>query len=67
MGSLERTLRRNKEKKELQKMRELYNKKPKQKCPKCNKNSLFYTNKDGETFCLRCDNVVKISRTHTNN
>lgn len=61
MGKLERKLRKNKEKKELLKIRELYNKKPKEKCPRCKKNSLFYTNKDGETFCLRCNNIIKIS------
>ena len=42
----------------LKELRKTYNKKPKQKCPKCGKKSLFYTNKDGETYCLRCDKIV---------
>ena len=53
-----RKIERNKEKLKLKELRKTYNKKPKQKCPKCGKKSLFYTNKDGETYCIRRDNSV---------
>ena len=56
--SVIRKLKRNKEKLKLKEIRETYNKKPKQKCPKCGKKSLFYTNKDGEIYCIRCDKIV---------
>lgn len=53
-----RKIERNKEKLKLKELRKTYNKKPKQKCPKCGKKNLFYTNKDGETYCIRCNKII---------
>ena len=51
MGSFERKLKKQQELKEQQNIKNLYGKKPKGKCPKCKKHSLF---------CIRCDNIVAI-------
>lgn len=48
-----------KERKKVEEIKELYHKKPKDKCPNCNKKSLFYTNKTGEMFCIRCNERIK--------
>lgn len=61
MGGFGRKLQRAKEKKELENIKKVYGKKPKEICPKCKKHSLFYTNKDGDMFCVRCDEIVKIN------
>lgn len=55
---LERQIKRNKEKKELKNIQKTYGKKPKNKCPRCGKRSLFYISKDGEVYCLRCENRI---------
>lgn len=57
--SLERQLKRNKEKEELKKIHKIYGKKPKELCPRCHKKSLFLINKDNEVFCVRCNEVVR--------
>ena len=59
MSSLERKFQRVKEKQELKNIRKNYRKKPKGVCPNCKKHSLFYTNENGETYCMRCDALVK--------
>nr|DAW34342.1 MAG TPA: TFIIB zinc-binding [Caudoviricetes sp.] len=61
MGGFGRKLQRAKEKAEQENIKKVYGKKPKGICPKCKKHSLFYTNKDGKMFCIRCDNVVGVS------
>lgn len=58
MGSLSRLIDRNKEKEELENIRKVYGKKPKYKCPKCHKKTLFMTNKEKEVFCIRCDRLI---------
>ncbi len=55
---LERQIKRNKEKEELKNIQKTYGKKPKDKCPRCGKRSLFYTCRDGEVYCLRCENRI---------
>lgn len=60
MGSLERKINRKREMDELLNIRNLYHKKPKSKCPKCKRKSLFITNNKGEIFCIRCDQLVNI-------
>ena len=60
MGSFGRKLKKQQELKEQQNIKNLYGKKPKGKCPKCKKHSLFFTNEKGQTFCIRCDNIVAI-------
>lgn len=55
-----RKLMREKEKKELDNIRKTYGKKPKIKCPKCNKKTLFFKNHNGEIYCIRCDKIVRI-------
>lgn len=55
-----RKLMREKEKKELDNIRKTYGKKPKIKCPKCNKKTLFFKNNNGEIYCIRCDKIVRI-------
>jgi ribosomal protein S27E len=50
----------NKEKQELENIKKIYGKKPKIKCPKCNKKTLFFKNDKGEIFCIRCDKIVRI-------
>lgn len=57
---LKRKLIKNEEKEELNNLRKMYGKKPKTKCPKCNKKTLFFKNKDGEVFCVRCDKIVRV-------
>lgn len=58
MAKLDRKIIVEKEKKELKNIQKTYGKKPKTKCPKCNKKSLFITNNKGEIFCIRCDKKV---------
>lgn len=57
---LKRKLIKDEEKEELNNLRKMYGKKPKIKCPKCNKKTLFFKNKDGEVFCIRCDKIVRV-------
>ena len=55
-------LKKFKKKKEKDKqinIKNTYGKKPKGICPKCRRKTLFMTNKDGEVYCIRCDNRVK--------
>lgn len=59
MSNFKRKLERTKEKKEIINLKNTYGKKIKEKCPKCKKKSLFMTNKNGETYCIRCDERVK--------
>ena len=56
-----RKIERNKEKQKQNDIKKTYGKKPKGICPRCGKHSLFMTNKDGEVFCIRCDQIVKIN------
>lgn len=58
--SLERKIRRNKEKEKLKEIQKTYGKKPKEKCPYCHNKSLFYTNEMGQVYCIRCDMLIKI-------
>lgn len=58
MTKLDRKIIVEKEKKKLKNIQKTYGKKPKIKCPKCNKKSLFITNNKGEIFCIRCDKKV---------
>lgn len=58
--NLARKIARTEEKKNLKNIHKVYNKKPKEVCPKCKKRSLFFTNEKNETFCVRCDKLVKI-------
>lgn len=55
MSNMLRKFKRNEIKKENENIKKTYGKKPKQICPKCKRKTLFYTNKKGETFCIRCD------------
>lgn len=57
---LDKMISHNKEKQELENIRKTYGKKPKIKCPKCNKKTLFFKNNKGEIFCIRCDKIVRI-------
>lgn len=57
---LDRMIKHNKEKQELENIRKIYGKKPKEKCPKCNKKTLFFKNNKGEIFCIRCDKIVRV-------
>lgn len=54
-----RKIKRNKEKRELEDIRNTYGKKPKGICPICKRHSLFMTNKNKEVFCIRCDNMIR--------
>lgn len=56
----DRMIKHNKEKQELDNIRKTYGKKPKEKCPKCNKKTLFFKNDKGEIFCIRCDKIVRV-------
>lgn len=56
---LVRKLKRNKEKAKLEEIRNTYGKKPKDKCPKCKKATLFMKTNNGEIYCIRCDERVK--------
>jgi hypothetical protein len=60
MGSLARKIERKREIDELLNIRNLYHKKPKNKCPKFKRKSLFLTNDKGDIFCIRCDQLVNI-------
>ena len=60
--NLKRKIEKENEKKEIENIRKVYGKKPKDKCPKCHKKSLFMTNEKKETFCIRCDKIVKIGK-----
>lgn len=57
---LKRKLKKELEKQELENIRKTYGKKPKEKCPKCGKKSLFFKNTKGEVYCIRCDKIVRI-------
>ena len=56
----DRMIKHNKEKQELENIRKTYGKKPKEKCPKCNKKTLFFKNDKCEIFCIRCDKIVRV-------
>lgn len=56
----DRMIKHNKEKQELDNIRKTYGKKPKEKCPKCNKKTLFFKNNKGEIYCIRCDKIVRV-------
>lgn len=53
---------RNKEKKEWERLRQVYGREPKEKCPKCHKKSLFMVNTENQIFCVRCDCMVGIKK-----
>lgn len=55
-----RQLARSKENEELEFLRKTYGKKPKERCPQCNRKSLFMLNDKGEIYCIRCNKIVKI-------
>lgn len=57
---VERKMQRQEEKQKLKNIHKTYGKKPKGKCPKCKRYSLFFTNEKGEIFCVRCDEMVGI-------
>lgn len=57
--NLLRKIKRQKEKDKQINIKKTYGKKPKGICPKCKKHSLFMTNNNNETFCIRCDKRVK--------
>lgn len=59
MSNFQRKIKREKEKEELNRIKELYKNKPKIKCPKCHKKTLFMKNDDGNLFCIRCEQQVK--------
>ena len=59
MSSFIRKLERVKEKHEQENIKKVYGKKPKGVCPNCKKQSMFFTNENGETYCMRCDALVK--------
>lgn len=59
MSNFIRTIKKNRIKKEENEFRSVYNKKPKEKCPKCKRKSLFYKNKDDELYCIRCNEKIK--------
>ena len=58
MSNLKRKIERNKEKDKLKEIKNTYVKKPKGKCPKCGKKSLFMSNSENEFYCIRCDKLV---------
>lgn len=62
MGSLARKFKRLKEKDKLQDIKTMYGKKPKQKCPKCHQKTLFFTNNEGNIYCVRCDKQIGIKK-----
>lgn len=57
-NSLDREVRRRREKEEIINIKKVYGKKPKEMCPKCHKKSIFYSNNKKEVFCIRCDKRV---------
>lgn len=59
--NINRKIKRNQEKNYLKVVKSTYGTKPKEKCPKCNKKSLFMKDKQGNLYCVRCNNIVKIS------
>lgn len=62
MGSLLRKFDRLKEKEKQRDIKIMYGKKPKLKCPKCHQKTLFFTNTDGEIYCIRCDKIVGLKK-----
>jgi len=58
--SLLRKITRSNELKKQQEVKEMFKKKPQTVCPSCHLKSVFYTNKDGEVYCVRCDKKVAI-------
>lgn len=62
MGSLARKFERLKEKDKIQEIKTMYGKKPKQKCPKCHQKTLFFTNNEGNIYCVRCDKQIGIKK-----
>lgn len=60
MSSFACKIERQREKDELVNIHTMYHKKPKNKCPKCKRKSLFMMNDKGEIFCIRCDQLVNI-------
>lgn len=59
MSNMLRKFKRKEEKDKQINIRNTYGKKPKEICPRCKRKTLFMTNKDGEVYCIRCDNRVK--------
>ena len=59
MSNMLRKFKRKEEKDKQINIRNTYGKKPKEICPKCKRKTLFMTNKNGEVYCIRCDNRVK--------
>ena len=59
MSNMLRKLKRKEEKDKQINIKNTYGKKPKEICPRCKRKTLFMTNKDGEVYCIRCDNRVK--------
>ena len=59
MSNMLRKFKRKEEKVKQINIRNTYGKKPKEICPRCKRKTLFMTNKDGEVYCIRCDNRVK--------
>ena len=59
MSNILRKFKRKEEKDKQINIRNTYGKKPKEICPRCKRKTLFMTNKDGEVYCIRCDNRVK--------
>ena len=59
MSNMLRKFKRKEEKDKQINIRNTYGKKPKEICPRCRRKTLFMTNKDGEVYCIRCDNRVK--------
>ena len=59
MSTMLRKFKRKEEKDKQINIRNTYGKKPKEICPKCKRKTLFMTNKNGEVYCIRCDNRVK--------
>lgn len=59
MSNIQRKIKREKEKLEIERIKDLYHNKPKEKCPKCHKKSLFMKNDNNELFCIRCDQRIK--------
>lgn len=57
-SSFKRIIECKEEKKKIKNIHRTYRKKPKGICPKCRKKSLFFTNDNGEIFCIRCNNLV---------
>lgn len=62
MSSLIRKFSRQEEKDKQINLHKTYGKKPKGFCPKCKKKSLFFTNKEGNVYCVRCNQLVAINK-----